>query len=164
MTTQAQREGFAKAVAAGVRLAYGTDSGVYPHGRNAIQFGYRSAWGSRRSRRSGRRPIVAAELMGWEDRVGSVAAGPVRRPRGVGARPAARTSRSCDGPAPSSRAACRSADVSERACRAALAASAAERDRGDARRRGAAADQAVPWAFAASARAAASAWRPAIRA
>ena len=26
--------------AAGVRLAFGTDSGVYPHGRNAIQFGY----------------------------------------------------------------------------------------------------------------------------
>ena len=31
-TTDAQREGFRKAVAAGVQLAYGTDSGVYPHG------------------------------------------------------------------------------------------------------------------------------------
>ena len=40
MTTQAQRDGFAKAVKAGARIAFGTDSGVYPHGRNAIQFGY----------------------------------------------------------------------------------------------------------------------------
>ncbi len=31
-TTEAQRQGFRKAVAAGVRIAYGTDSGVYPHG------------------------------------------------------------------------------------------------------------------------------------
>ena len=36
-TTEAQREGFRKAVAAGVRIAYGTDSGVYPHGDNARQ-------------------------------------------------------------------------------------------------------------------------------
>ena len=40
LTTQAQRDGFRKAVAAGVRIAFGTDSGVYPHGMNAIQFGY----------------------------------------------------------------------------------------------------------------------------
>ena len=31
-TTEAQREGFRKAVKAGVKIAYGTDSGVYPHG------------------------------------------------------------------------------------------------------------------------------------
>ena len=30
-TTDAQREGFEKAVKAGVTIAYGTDSGVYPH-------------------------------------------------------------------------------------------------------------------------------------
>ena len=35
-TTEAQRAGFRKAVAAGVRIAYGTDSGVYPHGLNAL--------------------------------------------------------------------------------------------------------------------------------
>ena len=33
-TTETQREGFRKAVAAGVNIAYGTDSGVYPHGDN----------------------------------------------------------------------------------------------------------------------------------
>ena len=30
-TTLAQREGFAKCVKAGVKIAYGTDSGIYPH-------------------------------------------------------------------------------------------------------------------------------------
>ena len=33
-----QRENFRKAVRAGVRLTYGTDAGVYPHGDNARQF------------------------------------------------------------------------------------------------------------------------------
>lgn len=33
-----QRENFRKAVRAGVRLSYGTDAGVYPHGDNARQF------------------------------------------------------------------------------------------------------------------------------
>lgn len=39
-TTDHQRDGFAKAVRAGVRLSFGTDSGVYPHGLNARQFRY----------------------------------------------------------------------------------------------------------------------------
>ena len=39
-TTEAQRDGFGKAVRAGARIAFGTDSGVYPHGTNAVQFGY----------------------------------------------------------------------------------------------------------------------------
>ena len=61
-TTDAQREGFRKAVAAGVRLAFGTDSGVYPHGLNARQLalpgpvrddaGGGDPLGDRRSRRS----------------------------------------------------------------------------------------------------------------
>ena len=33
-----QRENFKKAVQAGVKIAYGTDAGVYPHGWNAKQF------------------------------------------------------------------------------------------------------------------------------
>lgn len=74
-TTQAQRAGFAKAVAAGVRIAFGTDSGVYPHGRNAIQFGYQV--------RHGQTPIdairsattSAAALLDWSDRVGALATG-----------------------------------------------------------------------------------------
>jgi imidazolonepropionase-like amidohydrolase len=74
-TTQAQRDGFRTAVAAGVRIAFGTDSGVYPHGLNAIQFGYQV--------RLGQSPVAAirsatadaATMMGWEDRVGSLMPG-----------------------------------------------------------------------------------------
>jgi imidazolonepropionase-like amidohydrolase len=35
---EVQRQNFRKAVRAGVRLSYGTDSGIYPHGDNAKQF------------------------------------------------------------------------------------------------------------------------------
>jgi imidazolonepropionase-like amidohydrolase len=35
-----QRENFQKAFRGGVRIAYGTDAGVYPHGWNAKQFGH----------------------------------------------------------------------------------------------------------------------------
>jgi len=33
-----QREGFRRAHAAGVKMIYGTDAGIYPHGNNAKQF------------------------------------------------------------------------------------------------------------------------------
>jgi imidazolonepropionase-like amidohydrolase len=74
-TTLAQREGFRKAVAAGVRLAFGTDSGVYPHAMAAIQLGYQVRLGQTTLEAIRSATIVAAELMGWEDRVGSLSAG-----------------------------------------------------------------------------------------
>lgn len=40
-----QRENFAKAVAARVKIAFGTDAGVYPHGDNARQFHYMVKYG-----------------------------------------------------------------------------------------------------------------------
>jgi imidazolonepropionase-like amidohydrolase len=74
-TTDAQREAFEKAVAAGVRLAYGTDSGVYPHGRNARQLPYLVRYGMTPSAAVRSATVVAAELMGWGDRVGRLARG-----------------------------------------------------------------------------------------
>ncbi len=74
-TTDAQREGFAKAVAAGVRCAFGTDSGVYPHGDNAKQLPYMVRFGMTPMQAVQSATIVAAELMGWEDRVGSLDVG-----------------------------------------------------------------------------------------
>ena len=44
-TVHAQREAFRKAVAAGVRVGYGTDARVFPHGGNARQFPYRVRYG-----------------------------------------------------------------------------------------------------------------------
>jgi imidazolonepropionase-like amidohydrolase len=75
LTTQAQRDGFTKAVAAGANIAFGTDSGVYPHGRNAIQFGYQVRLGQTPLEALRSATTSAAGCMGWSDRVGSVAPG-----------------------------------------------------------------------------------------
>jgi imidazolonepropionase-like amidohydrolase len=74
-TTEAQRQGFKKAVAAGVRLAYGTDSGVYPHGDNAKQLPYMVRYGMTPLQAIQSATIEAARNIGWEDRVGSLAPG-----------------------------------------------------------------------------------------
>jgi len=67
--------GFRKAVAAGVKIAYGTDSGVYPHGLNAMQLPYMVKYGMTPMQAVQSATIRAAELMGWQDRVGSIAPG-----------------------------------------------------------------------------------------
>ena len=74
-TTEAQREGFAKAVKAGVRIAFGTDSGIYPHGENAKQLPYMARHGMTPMQAVQSATSVAAELMGWQERVGSIEAG-----------------------------------------------------------------------------------------
>jgi imidazolonepropionase-like amidohydrolase len=74
-TTQAQRDGFAKAVKAGVKIAYGTDSGVYPHGWNARQLPYMARHGMTTMGAIQSATVVAAELLGWRDRVGALAPG-----------------------------------------------------------------------------------------
>ena len=74
-TTEAQREGFGKAVSAGVKIAYGTDSGVYPHAFVGRQLPYMVRFGMTPMQGLQAATIVAAECMGWEDRVGSISAG-----------------------------------------------------------------------------------------
>jgi imidazolonepropionase-like amidohydrolase len=74
-TTQAQRDGFARAVKAGVKIAYGTDSGVYPHGWNARQLPYMVRHGMTPMAALRSATVVAAELLGWQDRVGSLSPG-----------------------------------------------------------------------------------------
>ena len=74
-TTEVQRAGFRKAVAAGVRIAYGTDSGIYPHGLNAKQLPYMVKYGMTPMQAIQSATINAAQLMQWEDRVGSIAPG-----------------------------------------------------------------------------------------
>lgn len=73
-TTQAQREGFRKAVKAGVKIAYGTDAGVYPHGLNARQMTYMVRYGMTPMQAIQSATTVAAELMRKTD-VGAVAPG-----------------------------------------------------------------------------------------
>lgn len=66
-TTDAQRDGFREALAAGVRMAYGTDSGVYPHGRNALQLGVMVGLGMAPVDAIRAATTWAAELMGRSD-------------------------------------------------------------------------------------------------
>jgi len=75
MTNDAQRENFAKAVKAGVKIAFGTDSGVYPHGMNAKNLAYHVRFGQTPMEAIRSATLVSAELMGWEDRVGSLRPG-----------------------------------------------------------------------------------------
>ena len=74
-TTDAQRVGFEKAVAAGVPIAFGTDAGVFPHGGNARQFAYYVRYGLTPMQAIQSATHWAAEMMGWEDRVGAIAPG-----------------------------------------------------------------------------------------
>ncbi len=74
-TTDVQRAGFAKAVKLGVKLAYGTDSGVYPHGGNAKQFAYMVRYGMTPMQAIQSATIEAARLMGKDAQIGSIAPG-----------------------------------------------------------------------------------------
>lgn len=70
-----QRENFQKAAKAGVRIAYGTDAGVYPHGFNARQFRHMVQWGLTPMQAIQSATVNAAELLGWKDKVGRLAPG-----------------------------------------------------------------------------------------
>jgi imidazolonepropionase-like amidohydrolase len=74
-TTDVQREGFAKAVETGVRIAFGTDSGTYPHGMNANQFASMVKYGMTPMDAIRSATVDAAELLGWRDRVGALEPG-----------------------------------------------------------------------------------------
>lgn len=74
-TTDTQRAGFAAAVKAGVKIAYGTDAGVYPHGQNARQFAYMVRHGMTPLQAIRAATTVAAELLRREADVGAVAPG-----------------------------------------------------------------------------------------
>jgi imidazolonepropionase-like amidohydrolase len=72
---RAQRENFKKAVTAGVKIAFGTDAGVYPHGWNAKQFAHMVKWGLTPAQAIQAATVKAADLMGWSEQVGTIAAG-----------------------------------------------------------------------------------------
>jgi imidazolonepropionase-like amidohydrolase len=70
-----QRENFRRAVQAGVKLAFGTDAGVYPHGWNGKQFAKEVEFGLTPMQAIQTATVNAADLLGWSDRVGSVQPG-----------------------------------------------------------------------------------------
>jgi imidazolonepropionase-like amidohydrolase len=74
-TTETQREGFRKAVKAGVKIAFGTDAGVYPHGLNARQFAYMVKYGMTPMQAIQAATISSAQLLRHEKDLGSIAPG-----------------------------------------------------------------------------------------
>jgi len=70
-----QRESFRRAHAAGCKMAFGTDAGVYPHGDNARQFAKMVEWGMTPLESIQAATLNAAELMGWQGKVGTIAPG-----------------------------------------------------------------------------------------
>ena len=70
-----QRENFRKAFQAGAKIAYGTDSGVYPHGDNAKQFAKMVEWGMKPLDAIQAATINAADLLGCSEKVGALEKG-----------------------------------------------------------------------------------------
>ncbi len=70
---QLQRDNFARAVKAGVKVAFGTDAGVYPHGDNARQFAYMVKYGLTPAQSIRSATSAAAELLGRDREIGRIA-------------------------------------------------------------------------------------------
>jgi imidazolonepropionase-like amidohydrolase len=67
-----QRENFRHAFQSGAKIAFGTDSGVYPHGDNGKQFGKMVEWGMKPIDAIQAATIRAADLIGWSAKTGAL--------------------------------------------------------------------------------------------
>jgi imidazolonepropionase-like amidohydrolase len=74
-TTEAQRQVFTKAHAAGIPIIFGTDSAVYPHGDNAKMFPIMVERGMTPMEAIQAATSVAAKYIGWSDDVGAIEPG-----------------------------------------------------------------------------------------
>jgi imidazolonepropionase-like amidohydrolase len=74
-TTDAQRAVFTEAVRRGLNVAFGTDSGVYPHGLNARQLPVMVGLGMTPVGALRAATWDAARCLGWDDEVGSLQPG-----------------------------------------------------------------------------------------
>ncbi|HVO62530.1 MAG TPA: amidohydrolase family protein, partial [Terriglobales bacterium] len=75
MVGQRQRETFQKAVKAGVKMAFGTDAGVYPHGDNAKQFATMVKFGMTPAQAIRTATQNSADLLGRSNDVGTIEVG-----------------------------------------------------------------------------------------
>ena len=66
---------FAKAYKAGVKIAFGTDAGVFQHGKNWVEFGYMIEAGMPAMEAIKAATMGAADLLGEKDRLGSIEPG-----------------------------------------------------------------------------------------
>ncbi len=72
---EVQRENFRKALKAGVKMIYGTDAGVYPHGDNARQFAVMVRYGATPLQAIQAATVNAAQALGREKDVGQATPG-----------------------------------------------------------------------------------------
>ncbi|MGH9902437.1 MAG: metal-dependent hydrolase family protein, partial [Pyrinomonadaceae bacterium] len=70
-----KRESFLKAVRGGVKIVYGTDTGIIPHGANARQFAVMVRWGMPAPQAVLSATSVAAEMLNLSGLVGSIEPG-----------------------------------------------------------------------------------------
>jgi imidazolonepropionase-like amidohydrolase len=75
MIGRKQRETFKAATKAGVKMLFGTDAGVYPHGTNARQFVTMVTWGMTPLQAIQAATITAGEALGRAADVGTIAVG-----------------------------------------------------------------------------------------
>ena len=75
MVGKEQRENFAKAVKAGVKIAFGTDAGVFPHGRNAKELQLMVDYGMPPMQAIKCATLNAADLLDQKDNLGSLETG-----------------------------------------------------------------------------------------
>ncbi len=71
----AARQNIARAFKAGVKVAFGTDAAVYPHGLNAREFAVMVKLGLTPMQAIQSATVNAADLLGWSDRIGTIEAG-----------------------------------------------------------------------------------------
>src|SRR5437667_11044144 len=69
------RQNVKKAFDSGVKVAFGTDAAVYPHGLNAREFAVYVKLGMTPLAAIQSATINAAKLLGWETQVGAIEAG-----------------------------------------------------------------------------------------
>lgn len=66
---------FALAYKKGVKVAFGTDAGVFPHGENAREFGYMMDAGMPAMEAIKTGTIISATALGMADKIGSIEKG-----------------------------------------------------------------------------------------
>ena len=72
---EVSEKSFRRAVAQGVKIAFGSGVGPFPHGTQTKEFEYMVKFGMTPLQAIRAATIEAARLMGWQDRIGSIEAG-----------------------------------------------------------------------------------------
>jgi imidazolonepropionase-like amidohydrolase len=73
--SQVARKNLTRAFASGVKIAFGTDAAVYPHGLNAHEFNEYVHMGMTPIQAIQTATVNAADLLGWSDRIGTLEVG-----------------------------------------------------------------------------------------